>query len=613
MASIDGNVHPIKDVLSQVLVIPTYQRDYSWTPKKEVRALLDDFADHLAIDDSGTFGSSANDDYLLGPIITTKSGAAVEVIDGQQRLMTVYLLTCALRLRLLELRPTDGMIGGLSEILTKFDSESGDQIANIRHHDPDVVTLLTGLATQDPSASVPRESGSLSRQRAVRAFKYITQRLQDDVLPSADSILMYAKFLREFVKLISISTPDIDSALYVFERANDRGKPLDPSDLLKNLIFRESDAESFSDLSSRWKKIQEDIEAIPKSDLSVQLIDYLRWIHLAMKDGFYSTRRNFYSQMSLPGQREKISQDASGYIRGLQEGAKDLRSMATRREWPDGTPSNALEGIYAMGGGENGGGRQKQHWPLIIAASRFSQARREAIARGVEKLLFVSGVTQLKSQSLELLIRRLAVGLRDVADTDVEVQAFVVQLQCNIDLIKTEELFKTRFFRLNYIDDRAMVRYVLVRVHSALRQEGISGSPAWPALMHQVFLGSQIDHIWPQSTPLGFAADGSDSSEAIHVIGNLVLLDPATNQSAGNKPAAKKLQEFYPDAPSEFLVARNLHHRQPPAGSDTRPRRVNERLMTGFVSWGVSQADELAEFYLLEFERSMAEIFAPAG
>lgn len=609
MASIDGFAQSISTVLGQVLVIPDYQRDYSWTPKKEVKALLDDFADHLAIDDSGAFGSSANDDYLLGPMILTKSSAAAEVIDGQQRLMTVYLLACALRLRLLELRPTDGMIGGLNEILTKFDSGSGNQVANIRHHDVDVVTLLTDLATQDPSASVPRESGSLSRQRTVRAFKYIVQRLRDDVPPSADSIQMYAKFLREFVKLISIYTPDIDAALYVFERANDRGKPLDPSDLLKNLIFRESDAESFSELSARWKKIQEDIDAIPKGDLSVQLIDYLRWFHLAMEDGFFSTRRNFYSQISQPGQRERIAQDSSGYIRALQAGAQDLRCMATKREWPDGSQSNALEGIYAMGGGENGGGRQKQHWPLIISASHFSGARREAIARGVEKLLFVSGVAQLKSQSLELLIRRLAVTLRDVADTDVDVRAFVVQLEGHINQIKAEELFESRFARLNYIDDRSMIRYVLVRVHSALRQEGKSGSPAWPALMHQVFQGSQIDHIWPQSTPQGFVVDGNDSDEAIHVLGNLVLLDSATNQAAGNRPAPEKLQDFYPNAPSEYLVARNLHHRKPPAGNQTRPKRVNARLLTGFDSWGFDQAAQLTAFYLAELDRSMADIF----
>ena len=228
MPSIDGYAESVSKVLSQVLVIPDYQRDYSWTPRKEVKALLDDFADHLQIDESGAFGPSANDDYLLGPMLTTRSSAAAEVIDGQQRLMTLYLLACALRLRLLELRPTDGMISGLAEILTKFDSESGQQVANIRHHDDDVVKLLTDLATRDHSADVPKESGSLSRQRAVRAFKYITKRLQDDVPRSADSVQMYANFLREYVKLISISTPDIDAALYVFERANDRGQPLDP-------------------------------------------------------------------------------------------------------------------------------------------------------------------------------------------------------------------------------------------------------------------------------------------------------------------------------------------------------------------------------------------------
>ncbi len=609
MASVDAYAHPVSTIFAQVLTIPDYQRDYSWTPKKEVKALLDDFVEHLAIDHRGNFGASSNDDYLLGPMISTKSSTATEVIDGQQRLITVYLISCALRQRLLGLRPSDGMIGGLDEVLTKFDQNEGSRVARIWHHDRDLTGLLTNLALQDAKAEAPKEVGSISCQRAVRAFKYISQRLSEDIPNVADAYVMYAKFLREHVKLISIFTPDIDAALYVFERANDRGKPLDPSDLLKNLIFRESDADAFGKLSIQWKAIQQFIEDIPKNDLSVQLIDYLRWKHLVMNDGFYSTRRDFYTQISARSHKEKLLKDPTGYIQKLEDGAKVLHHVAVSRSWPEAVKSPALEGIYAMGGGTQGGGRQKQQWPLILAASSFAPHRSEAVARVVEKLLFVSYVTQLKSQTLELLIRKFAVQLRGTNDTDADVEAFAQALNSEIETIKFEGEYDRKFARLNYLEDRALVRYVLVRVNAALHQDsGPVASAAWPSLMAEVFSEAQIDHIWPQSKPNGYS-DDSDSVSGVHEIGNLILLDSATNQAAGSNPAEKKLTNFYPNAPSYFVVARNLSERIKLPGKNTQPIRVSERLPTGFASWGREEASILSAFYREELNRSMSSPF----
>ena len=64
-------------------VIPIYQRNYAWT-KDEIEQLLNDIND-------------ASDDfkgkYYLGSLIVNQRGANVfEVIDGQQRLTTLYLL-----------------------------------------------------------------------------------------------------------------------------------------------------------------------------------------------------------------------------------------------------------------------------------------------------------------------------------------------------------------------------------------------------------------------------------------------------------------------------------------------------------------------------------------
>lgn len=68
--------------------IDAYQRGYRWT-ENEVRDLLDDIREfsHVKRKDDGTF-------YCLQPIIITQAddGISWKVIDGQQRLTTIYLI-----------------------------------------------------------------------------------------------------------------------------------------------------------------------------------------------------------------------------------------------------------------------------------------------------------------------------------------------------------------------------------------------------------------------------------------------------------------------------------------------------------------------------------------
>lgn len=68
--------------------IDAYQRGYRWT-ENEVRDLLDDIREfsHVKRQDDCTF-------YCLQPIIVTQAedGVSCKVIDGQQRLTTIYLI-----------------------------------------------------------------------------------------------------------------------------------------------------------------------------------------------------------------------------------------------------------------------------------------------------------------------------------------------------------------------------------------------------------------------------------------------------------------------------------------------------------------------------------------
>ena len=72
-------------------LIPDYQRGYRWKAEEHVKALLDD------IDTFINKEGRCNDEiYCLQPIVVAPQNNAWEVIDGQQRLTTLYLILKAL-------------------------------------------------------------------------------------------------------------------------------------------------------------------------------------------------------------------------------------------------------------------------------------------------------------------------------------------------------------------------------------------------------------------------------------------------------------------------------------------------------------------------------------
>ncbi|MEZ6091448.1 MAG: DUF262 domain-containing protein [Pirellulaceae bacterium] len=94
MARIENHKYSIEDAFRECFyVVPDYQREYVWT-EKEVTQLLED------IDEQIDAGSTR--EYFVGMVLVSRLAGkrtTSEVIDGQQRLTTFYLLLCALRHR----------------------------------------------------------------------------------------------------------------------------------------------------------------------------------------------------------------------------------------------------------------------------------------------------------------------------------------------------------------------------------------------------------------------------------------------------------------------------------------------------------------------------------
>jgi hypothetical protein len=170
----------VGELLTEDLRIPPYQRLYCWEPAMALQ-LLDDI--RSAKDDS----KRRDVPYVLGAVIIHKEDNILNVVDGQQRLLTLHMI--------------------LSLLETTSDCESSVSSNN----------------------SIGRVRASLNR-----SIKALSENESGNQVKQT-----LAKFIREKCELIRVETDDIDEAFRVFDSQNYRGKPLAPHDLLKAYHLRE--------------------------------------------------------------------------------------------------------------------------------------------------------------------------------------------------------------------------------------------------------------------------------------------------------------------------------------------------------------------------------------
>ena len=76
----------ISDILKEKFFIPSYQRGYRWE-KSQIISLLDDIFEFIKKDNK-----TPGEFYCLQPIVITRKNNNWCVIDGQQRLTTIFII-----------------------------------------------------------------------------------------------------------------------------------------------------------------------------------------------------------------------------------------------------------------------------------------------------------------------------------------------------------------------------------------------------------------------------------------------------------------------------------------------------------------------------------------
>ena len=244
------------------LVIPRWQRDYSWDPDDQVKVFLEDLTEF--------FEDARNEKhryYLLGQVIVVVNDSdEYEVVDGQQRLTTLFLLLTAL------LNSLRGKID--NEVTTEATTFAsllkcvGDDQSKVRLQSPfqEGTQVLQHLLTTRTNTTNALGSLSRTQNNLVAVYGYIEDWINSE-LREKENILDFSKVVMSKIYLTRLVIDDIPVALDYFEKMNRRGLPLAAADLLKNYLFAQIPEENFEDLTNQWNLMQKELDQVSRKSI----------------------------------------------------------------------------------------------------------------------------------------------------------------------------------------------------------------------------------------------------------------------------------------------------------------------------------------------------------
>lgn len=264
-------------------VVPDFQRKYSWEVDKQVADFWRDLE-----------GAVGKEEYFLGLIILSELEMEErrEVVDGQQRLVTMTILANALRLALLRLGRRLVAESVRTDFLFAMDYATENEEARIElTDDADKADLAALLEADENNPVVLREGSAIHA-----AHSHITTELETDLDRHENRALragQWSEFISKRVTFAIFTHPDRGAAFRVYEVINTRGKDLTPTELVKSFLIGSSGADHREETYLRWKSIEEQLDAVGGLD---QLTTFVR--HVVTLNQGYVIPRELYRVVS---------------------------------------------------------------------------------------------------------------------------------------------------------------------------------------------------------------------------------------------------------------------------------------------------------------------------
>ncbi|MFV0521282.1 MAG: DUF262 domain-containing protein [Mangrovibacterium sp.] len=543
---IQFNYLDVENCFKNFYVVPDYQREYVWT-EVQINQLLDDIYEE--------FDFNPNKEYFIGSTVVFKNNDGFyELIDGQQRTTSIFLIICAFKKIYREREIDTDTIERM--IKDKTVNSLGDSVdcykLELQYKDSSNILLEIANNLERP------KNLTGSAERLYNAYENVISFLKNRFKEDEDSVQLKKFFVYIFRKLkfIQIETPEINDALKIFETINERGVGLNPMDLLKNLLFRQVNRNDFNSLKDKWKTL---IKLLEKNN--EKPLRFLRYFIMSnykvnnQRGEEIIREEEIYKWFIRPENVDQCSykEEPFEFVELLLENATCYINFFKGLN-KDGSKNVYLDNISKLGGGAF-----KQHLILLLAGRNLPQDLFNHFAKQIETLVFYYFITKEPTREFERNFSKWAKSVLRIKSRE-ELNNFVKE---NIQPVIAS---KENEYKLYFTETRQnnlqqyRIRYILAKIAQYLDQERL-GSYIPQVLDNYITKGVEIEHILPFNPTESLRNEIGEEYDDLKIrLGNLTLLEKTMNIVVGNDFFSKKVIEY---SKSPFYISKSI------AGLDT--------------------------------------------
>ena len=501
---------------SKPFVVPEYQRPYAWTDE-QVETLFEDLWEFTAT--SG--GTEQEGSYFLGSIVSYENEyGEQEIIDGQQRITSLFLLLRAIYTKLVVTPVTErtaeanNFIGKIEPAIWRTNKLTGtvdyknilltSRVVNNEGNDILRAILETGKADENAKDNYSKN---------YRHFQALFDK------HSTENPLMVYQFIYALLNqaiLLPITADTQDTALTIFSTLNDRGLPLSDADIFKAKIYNQLEPESKKAFIERWKELDE--QATDANESIQQLFYYSMFYYRALEQDTKTTTpgvRKYYAANKFERLYKPELMDTLFVILNLWKVVNKGEEIEDEAWSKNMKIKQTLDILSSY---------PNEFWkyPVVIYyvcyrkeedfEVRFSLFLKKLLMELMTKYLMIPTINAVKPDILKL---NAAIVTSDIPTFEFK----------NIDMAQLELYIQN--------PNRNTVRMLLKTL--AYEQQNELLPAKW-----------EIEHIFPQKWQTNYFSDAPDSiiKEKIEHIGNKLPFEKKLNIVAGNGYFGKKKKEY---------------------------------------------------------------------
>ncbi len=516
------SVHGIGSLLkANRLKVPLNQREYSWE-EKQVIDLIQDFTKAIRRNEPR---------YFLGTIVISKENEELpEVVDGQQRLATSFIILAAIR-DYFYTQEEDLLQESIDTVfLYEIDRNNREKVEKLSLNvdDKDYFNKrIIALPDNSDRLSIQetKESHNRINFAANKAVELIEGIINTNPQNSIIEILNgWISFIENKATVILLTVPDKKNAFMMFETLNDRGLKTSQSDLVKNYLFSEA-GERVQEAQQKWSRMNSALEILGIDDI---VMTYLRHFVITQygptreKEIFDRIQENVSGRLQALTFLEKLAEYATSYSAIL---------TPTHHKWNNYSPliRESISIIREL--------RVQQIRPLMLAVvQQFNPPETELAFRSfinwTVRFLISGGMRggQLESAYAEA-------AQKIVQGTIITTNTLLTELT---SVIPSDGTFKSAFETAR-VSQHYLARYYLHSIEKYLIN--LTDNPELRPILDTDIVN--LEHIMPKEPADNWPHVEPEVQRAYTKrIGNMTLLNSKVNSQFGNAPFQTKRVEF---------------------------------------------------------------------